>query len=290
MGSRPRVAIAGHVQMIKMKSLQRIGLYVIVIAGAAISVVPFLTMIFVSLKPAKGLFETPMWFPPLNPTLDNFVALFEGSSSFASYFVTTIAVVVAVTTGQVIFSTLAAYAFARMRFRGRDILFWAYLATLMIPNVVTLIPLFLVMKQLGLVSTILGIALPYIFGTPFGIFLARQFFLGIPSDLVEAGRLDGLNDWGIFWRIIIPISRPIIVTLIIITAVQSWNNFLWPLIIGGTPGTTVLTVGIANLSGAVTPAYGPMMAAAVLIVVPILVVFILFQRQIVSSIQLSGMK
>jgi multiple sugar transport system permease protein len=272
-----------------VKNLKSVVLYVVLIIGAIVSLLPFLTVIFVSLKPESGLFATPMWFPPLQPTLQNFVQLF-GGTPFASYFVTTIIVTVLVTAGQVIFSTLAAYAFARMKFWGRDVLFWAYLATLMVPNVVTLIPLFLVMKDLGLVNTIFGIAAPYIFGTPFGIFLARQFFLGIPSELMEAGRLDGANDWGIFWRIVLPISRPIVVTLIIITAVQSWNNFLWPLIVGGSPETTVLTVGIGNLSTEVTPEYGLMMAAAVAVLVPILVVFIFFQRHIVSSIALSGIK
>jgi multiple sugar transport system permease protein len=286
--------------MIRVQRLRHYGFWVIVIAGAVICLVPFLTMLFVSLKPVKGLFTTPMWFPPLHPSLENYVALYQPQTamqqfnalgtSFAADILTTAVVMVAVTAGQVIFSTLAAYAFARMRFRGRDTLFWAYLATLMIPSVVTLIPLFLVMKQIGWVDTLPGIAAPYIFGTPFGIFLARQFFLGIPAELEEAARLDGASDWGIFWRIVIPLSRPIMVTLIIITAVTSWNNFMWPLIIGGTAGTTVATVGIAQLSGASNPAYGPTMAAAVSVTVPIVVLFVVFQRYFVNSIQYTGSK
>jgi len=248
-------------------------------------------MIFISLKPLKGMFDGPMWLPPSNPTFANYVSLFQGPTFIPAAF-TTVVVLVSVTAGQVIFSTLAAYAFARMHFRGRDVLFWAYLATLMIPSVVTMIPLFLVMKQLGWVNTLMGIAAPYIFGTPFGIFLARQFFLGIPAELEEAATLDGANAWMIFWRIVLPISRPILVTLIIITSVQSWNNFLWPLIIGGTPGTTVLTVAIANLSGQAnyTPVYGTIMAAAVCVTLPILVVFIVFQRHIIESIHFTGFK
>jgi multiple sugar transport system permease protein len=270
-------------------TLRRIGLYGIVVLGAVISLMPFLTMIFISLKPVQSMFATPMWLPPTDPTFANYTALFQGST-FTTAIFTTVVVMVAVTAGQVVFSTLAAYAFARMRFRGRDILFWAYLSTLMIPSVVTLIPLFLVMKQLGWVNTLLGIAGPYIFGTPFGIFLARQFFLGFPRELEEAARLDGAGDWTIFWRIVLPISRPILVTLVIITSVQSWNNFLWPLIIGGTPGTTVLTVAIASLSGAVNPMYGSIMAAAVFVIIPILIVFLVFQRYIINSIQLTGFK
>jgi multiple sugar transport system permease protein len=206
------------------------------------------------------------------------------------YFLVTAIVVVIVTTGQVIFSMLSAYAFARLRFWGRNTLFLAYLATLMVPNIVTLIPLFIVMKDLGWINSILGIAAPYMFGTPFGIFLARQFFLGIPHELLEAGRMDGATEWGVFWRIVVPISRPLVATLLIITSVQSWNNFLWPLIVGGTPRSTVLTVGIGDLSTAVVPAYGPMMAAAVVVLLPILCAFLLFQRRIVSSIALTGIK
>jgi len=272
-----------------MRVIKYTGLYVILATGALISVLPFVTAIFVSLKPARGLFSTPMWYPPLNPTLENFRSLFDGTS-FALYFLVTIIVVVMVTTGQVVFSMLSAYAFARLRFWGRNTLFWAFIATLMVPNIVTLIPLFLVMKDLGFINSVWGLAGPYIFGTPFGIFLARQFFLGIPHELLEAGRVDGSSEWGIFWRIVVPISRPLVGTLLIITSVQSWNNFLWPLIIGGTPRSTVLTVGIGDLSTAVVPAYGPMMAAAVVVLAPILAIFILFQRQIVSSISLSGIK
>jgi multiple sugar transport system permease protein len=198
--------------------------------------------------------------------------------------------VVIVTAGQVVFSLLSGYAFAKLRFWGRDALFWTFLATLMVPNIVTLIPLFIVMKDLGWINSILGIAAPYMFGTPFGIFLARQFFLRVPHELLEAGRVDGATEFGVFWRIVVPISRPLVGTLLIITSVQAWNNFLWPLIVGGTPGSTVLTVGIADLSTAVVPAYGPMMAAAVVVLLPILVAFVLFQRQIVSSIALTGIK
>lgn len=273
------------------KSIRHLGLYVVLVIGGVASLLPFLTMIFISLKPIKGMFDGPMWLPPSNPTFANYVSLFQGPTFIPAAF-TTVVVLVSVTAGQVIFSTLAAYAFARMRFRGRDVLFWAYLATLMIPSVVTMIPLFLVMKQLGWVNTLMGIAAPYIFGTPFGIFLARQFFLGIPAELEEAATLDGASAWVIFWRIVLPISRPILVTLIIITSVQSWNNFLWPLIIGGTPGTTVLTVAIANLSGQAnyTPVYGTIMAAAVCVTLPILVVFIVFQRHIIESIHFTGFK
>ena len=272
-----------------MRVLKYTGLYVILAFGAVISILPFLTAIFVSLKPAKGLFSTPMWYPPLSPSLENFRSLFAGGS-FALYILVTVIVVIMVTAGQVVFSMLSAYAFARLRFWGRDTLFWAFIATLMVPNIVTLIPLFIVMKDLGFINSIMGLAAPYIFGTPFGIFLSRQFFLRIPHELLEAGRVDGSTEWGIFWRIVVPISRPLVGTLLIITSVQSWNNFLWPLIIGGTPRSTVLTVGIADLSTAVTPAYGPMMAAAVVVLLPILVAFILFQRQIVSSIALTGIK
>src|SRR5665647_1261931 len=134
-----------------MKHVKNAGLYAVLIAGAVVSLLPFVTIIFISLKPARGLFATPMWFPPLAPTLENYISLFSGTE-FARYFGVTIVVMLLSTAGQVIFSTLAAYAFARMEFWGRDIIFWAFLSTLMVPNVVTLIPLFLVAKELGLVN------------------------------------------------------------------------------------------------------------------------------------------
>jgi multiple sugar transport system permease protein len=264
-------------------------LYLVMGLGALLSLLPFAIALFVSFKPTDQLFTSPMWLPPTEPTLDNYAQLFE-STPFFKYLTFTLAVTVVITLGQVIFTTLAAYAFARMKFWGRDIIFWAYLATLMVPNVVTLIPLFLIMKEFGLNGAFLGIVAPYIFGTPFGIFLARQFFLGIPSELEEAGRIDGASAWGILWRIILPISKPVIATLAIITAVQAWNNFLWPLIIAGSSDNRVVTVGIAALSSNSGAQYGLMMAAAVTALIPIVTLFVFFQRHIVSSIAITGLK
>ena len=266
-----------------------ISLYIVMGIGALISLLPFAIALFVSLKPTDQLFTSAIWLPPTEPTLDNYAQLFD-STPFFKYLAFTLAVTVVITLGQVIFTTLAAYAFARMKFWGRDVIFWAYLATMMVPNVVTLIPLFLIMKEFGLNESFLGIVAPYVFGTPFGIFLARQFFLGIPSELEEAGRIDGASAWGILWRIILPISKPVIATLAIITAVQAWNNFLWPLIIAGSSDNRVVTVGIAALSSNSGAQYGLMMAAAVMALLPIVTLFVFFQRHIVSSIAITGLK
>ncbi|MEV6907471.1 carbohydrate ABC transporter permease [Amycolatopsis sp. NPDC051071] len=267
---------------------RRAALYATLIIGAAMSVFPYWLIVSTALKPRGELFEAAPWAPPSSPTLENLGALLD--SDFAQSILNTFIFVTILTVGQLIFTTLAAYAFARLEFRGRDSLFWLYLATLMVPNVVTLIPLFLIMRELDLVNSWYGLVAPYVFGTPYGIFLMRQFFRSIPREIEEAARVDGAGHLTILWRIILPLSRPILATLAIVTVISSWNNFLWPLIITSSEDTRVVTVAIAALRSEIGIDYTRMMAGSLLTLLPMLLVFVFFQRYIVRSVALTGLK
>ncbi|WET76330.1 carbohydrate ABC transporter permease [Amycolatopsis sp. QT-25] len=267
---------------------RRAALYATLIIGAAMSVFPYWLIVSTALKPRGELFEAAPWAPPSSPTLENLGALL--GSDFALSILNTFLFVTILTVGQLIFTTLAAYAFARLDFRGRDSLFWLYLATLMVPNVVTLIPLFLIMRELDLVNSWYGLVAPYVFGTPYGIFLMRQFFRSIPREIEEAARVDGAGHLTILWRIILPLSRPILATLAIVTVISSWNNFLWPLIITSSADTRVVTVAIAALRSEIGIDYTRMMAGSLLTLLPMLLVFVFFQRYIVRSVALTGLK
>jgi multiple sugar transport system permease protein len=268
-------------------------LYLVLIAGALLTVFPYLMVLLTSLKTPQQLNDMSPWLPAVPGTLSNYVHLFDGriaNISFLAYLWHTLVFTVVLTVGQLVFTTLAAYAFARMRFAGRDVLFWAYLATMMVPNVVTMIPLYLIMRQIGWIDTWFGLLAPYLLGSPYGIFLMRQFFRGLPSDLEDAARIDGAGPLTILLRIFIPLSRPALGTLTILTTVFAWHNFLWPLIITSGDSTKLVTVGIASLQGNLGADYNLMMAGSFVALVPLIVIFLLFQRTIVRSIVLTGMK
>ena len=271
------------------RSIARFCLYALLLVGAVVSVFPFLIAVFTAFKPASEIFSHSAWSPPQHPVVSNFQTILS-QYQFLTYVLHTALYVAVITAGQLVFSTFAAYAFARMQFPGRDVLFWVYLSTLLVPNVVTMIPLFILMKDLGWVDTYAGLVAPYVLGTPLGIFLLRQFFRTIPSDLEDAARVDGAGLLTIIVRIMIPLSRPILGTLAIITAVQGWNNFLWPLIISDSDHTRVLTVAIAAFQSNYGVQWNLMMAAAVIALLPPVAFFLVFQRGIVRSIVLSGFK
>jgi multiple sugar transport system permease protein len=276
-----------------MTVIRKAGVYAVLAIGAFLSIFPYVTVVFTSVKTAPQLNSTTPWLPAIPPTLDNFRKLFNGSIanvSFPAYLMHTVVMTGALTAGQLVFTTLAAYAFARMRFPGRELLFWAYVATLMVPNVVTMVPLYLIMQQFGWVDTWTGLLAPYIFGSPYGIFLMRQYFRTLPADLEDAARIDGAGTLAILTRVILPLSKPILGTLTILTVVFAWHNFLWPLTITSSNGTRVLTVGIASLQGNLGADYNLMMAGSFVALVPLIVVFLFFQRSIVRSVALTGLK
>ncbi len=191
---------------------------------------------------------------------------------------------------QLTFSVLAAYAFARLQFPGRDALFWVYVATLMVPGTVTVVPLYLMMAQLGLRNTFWALVLPFLFGSPYAIFLLREHFRSIPNDLLNAARLDGANTLDTIVHVVVPSSRPVLVTLMLITVVSQWNNFMWPLVITSGAKWRVLTVATAALQSRYSAQWTLVMAATTVAIVPLVMLFVTFQRHIVASIVVTGLK
>ncbi|MFC7619292.1 carbohydrate ABC transporter permease [Microlunatus sp. GCM10028923] len=264
--------------------------YLILTAGAAVTLGPFLLSLFTSLKTPRQFASASALTAPLPPTVDNYLALFGTEHDLARPIFVTLLVAGFTVITQLTFSVLAGYAFARLRFPGREQLFWVYLATMMVPGAVTIVPLYLIMVEAGLRDTFWGLALPGFLGSPYAIFLLRQYFRGISSELVDAARLDGASRIDVLVEIILPLSRPIIATLTLITVVTEWNSFLWPLVITSGDTWRVLTVATATLQSQYNGNWTVVMAATTIAVVPLLVLFVVFQRQIVRAIAIGPIR
>lgn len=266
--------------------------YLVLIGVGAAFMAPYVFAFFGSIKPEDQILTEPAWIPPGHPQWVNYSNMWGHYSlvqtGFSQYFYNTVIVTVALTIGQVFFSMLAAYAFARLRFPGRDAIFWLYLMTLMVPGIVTIIPLYTEISKLHLVNTYWAVFLPYALGTPYTIFLMRQFFRNIPSEVIEAARIDGCSDFGVLRKVVVPLSRPVLITAGLIAFVFGWNNFLWPLVVSNTH--FFLTTGLANFStGPGTGGYfNIMLAGSMITLAPMIVLFIVFNRYIVRSIQLTS--
>ncbi len=274
----------------RQRRLGDAGAYLLLLVGAVVTLAPFLLSLMTALKTPRQFASQPVLDVPAPFTLGNFSTLFGGQYDFVSPVVVTFQVVAVILVCQLGFSVLAAYAFARLTFPGRDALFWLYLATLMIPQIVTIIPLYAMFAQLGLRNTFWGLVLPQVFGSPYAIFLLREYFRGIPEDLLSAARLDGCNTMQILRYVVVPVSRPILATLTIITIVSHWNNFLWPLVITSGPTWQTLTLATANLQSQYNGNWTLVMAATTVAIVPLLVLFLVFQRHVVRSITITGFK
>src|SRR5246500_5516057 len=256
--------------------------------GALITLVPFGLGLLTSFTSAHQFATgTPLQLPR-PPTLASYTNL--GGAGFGRAAEVTALMTAVILVGQLTFSVLAGYAFARLRFPGRDVLFWVYIATLMVPATVTVVPLYLMMAQAGLRNTFWALVLPFMFGSPYAIFLLREYFLAIPADLIKAARIDGANTLDVLVHVVIPASKPIIVTLALITVVSQWNSFMWPLVITSGPKWRVLTVATAGLQSQYNAQWTLVMAATTVAIVPLIVVFVVFQRHIVRSIVVTGLK
>ena len=255
---------------------------------ALVSLAPLLWMVSVSFMPAGEASRFP---PPLLPsaaTLDNYREMF-GRTGMGRNFVNSVLVSVAITLGSLLCNTLAGYAFAKLRFAGRERVFQALLAALVIPAQVAMLPLFLLMKQLGLVNTYAGVVVPALAGV-FGIFLVRQYARSIPDELLEAARIDGAGEWRIFFRIVLPMLKPVLVTLAIFTFMAAWNDFMWPLIVLTDQAHYTLPVAMASLSREHIMDVEMMMAGAVVTVLPVLARFLLLQRYYIQGLLLGSVK
>ena len=264
-------------------------IYALLTLGLLLMVGPFLWMLLGSLKPQAEFLVTTPTFLPKNPTTNNFERLF-GNLDFPRFFFNSSVVAVAVTIGNILFCPMLGYALAKLQWRGKRLIMGLVLATLMVPAGITLIPNFVLMRNLGLVNTYPGLILPFLVG-PFGVFLTRQFMYGIPDELLEAARIDGANEWRIFWRIVLPITAPVLATLGILTFLGSWNSFLYPLVMAQEPQMYTLPVALATFAtGQYQADHGMLMAGSVVLVLPVLIIFILFQRWITEGIATTGLK
>jgi multiple sugar transport system permease protein len=255
--------------------------------GAFATAFPFIWMVFASVKPRSESVAYPPTLLPREPTLEFFQQLFV-ELDFGRYLVNTFAIVIISMAGLLLMAA-AGYGFAKFQFRGRDALFYLVLITMMIPVQVTMIPTYLILNGMKLTNTLVGIALPTLV-SGFSIFLFRQFMATIPTEMIEAARIDGAGEWRIFFRIILPMSRPILAVQVVLTFIAGWNSFLWPLIIANDQRLYTLSVGVALLNQQIATNPSLQMAASTLMVVPILIVFIVFQRYVVQGFALSGLK
>lgn len=254
-------------------------------------VAPTVWMISTSIKTdSETISPTPHWIPQ-KPTLDNYRELFTEADKFpvVRWFANSVFISVTVTVLVLLISSMAAYAFARLRFKGRDPLFYVVIGTMAIPSQVSLVPVFLIVQKLGLFNSYAGIMLPGL-ASAFGVFLLRQFFVAIPNELEEAAYLDGAGYFATFFRVILPLGKPALATLAIFTFMASWNDFVWPLIITNDITLRTLPVGLSIFQGAKTLDYGLTMAAATVTTLPMLIAFLLFQRRITEGIALTGLK
>ena len=262
--------------------------YAILIAGGLVMILPFLWMLSTSLKAPGSVLTTTPQIVPRDPTLESFQVVFD-VVPLGRMFLNSVLVTTATVLAQIVTSSLAAYAFARMRWRARDLLFTVYLATLMIPSQVTITPLFILMRQLGWIDTYQGLILP---GTvsAFGTFLLRQAMLNVPREYEEAAFLDGANHWTVYRTVVIPMVRPALAVLAVLATMASWNDFLWPLFVTNDADLMTLPVGLSLLQGEHTTDWNLMMAGAVISVGPIILVFLLAQRTFVNGMLQSGLK
>lgn len=265
----------------------QIAVITILTVGGFFMILPFIWMVLSSLKTDAEILKIPPTIWPETFTLDNFTKLFT-EMDFAIYLKNTLIIVFFSFFG-LFLNAMAGYGFAKFKFKGKNKLFYLVLAMMMIPGQVTMIPVYLLLNAAGLTNTMTGIVLPGLVGA-FGIFLFRQFMSTISDDLLEAARLDGASEFYIFWRIVIPISRPVLAVQGILTFIAGWNSFLWPLIIANDEKFYTLSVGLQLLKGQYGSNYALQMAGATFMVIPIILIFMTFQKYILKGFNVSGMK
>ncbi|MEJ7689936.1 MAG: carbohydrate ABC transporter permease [Nocardioidaceae bacterium] len=264
-------------------------IYVVLTGGLVLLVGPFLWMLLGSFRPDRELKEVPPSWLPQDPTLDNYRTLFT-ELDFPTYFFNSAVVAIAITLGNLVFCSMLGYALAKLSFPGKRLIFTLVLGTLMVPGLVTLVPLFVLVSNLGMVNSFPGLIFPFLAG-PFGVFLMRQFIQSLPDELIQAARIDGAAEWRIFLSIILPLCRPALATLGILTFLTSWNNFLWPLVVAQSEERYTLPVALAIYArGENSSNYGLLMAGSVAIIVPVLAVFLVLQRHFVQGIAMTGIK
>ena len=264
--------------------------YALLILLAVAMLFPFLWLVSSSLKSQLEIFEYPPRWIPNPPVWQNYVDAMT-VRPFPLYLRNSLVIATLNVTAVVLTSSLCAYGFARIRFKGREFWFGIVIATLLLPSIVTLVPQFIIFTRLGWVDTILPLTVPLFFGGgAFNIFLLRQFFRTIPEELADAARIDGCSEFGIYWRIMMPLSRPALITVAIFTFLASWNDLIGPLVYLRTPETYTVAIGLAQFRGAMTTRWDLQMAAATIMVIPVVVLFFFAQRYFIKGIVMTGIK
>lgn len=272
----------------KRLSPGRIAVYVILVLLTIITMIPFAWMLSASVKLNKDVFAWPMEWIPSQPQLSNYVDIWT-KIPLLKFISNTAYLTVVVTLLQLLTSSFAAYAFSKLQFKGKKILFLGYIATIAMPWQVYMVPQFIMMSGMGLNDKLLAMICLQAFSA-FGVFLMKQFYDGIPNELCEAARIDGMSEYGIWWRIMLPLSKPSLATLTIFTFVNTWNDFLGPLLYLHTESKKTLQLGLRMFIGQYSSEYGLIMAASVVALIPVLVVFLALQKYFVQGIASSGLK
>ncbi|MGG0023913.1 carbohydrate ABC transporter permease [Bacillus inaquosorum] len=273
----------------KGKIFERILTYGLLVSLSIVFIFPFLWLVGTSLKPENEAISFP---PSLLPKVWDFANYKDVFTivDFGQYYLNSIIVTVATVIGTVLSSTLVAYGFARIKGKGRDVWFILLLATMMLPPQVTMIPVYMIFAKLGWTNTFLPLIVPAFFGNAYFIFLLRQFFKTIPKELEESAYLDGSSTLGIFWRIVLPLSTPAVITVALLSFMWTWNDFLGPLIYLNDDSKFTLALGILQFKGALLIEWGPMMAASVLIILPLIIMFFVGQKYFIEGIATTGGK
>ena len=271
----------------RKKRVKHLSLHLLLLTGSVVMLVPFAWMLSTSLKEPGDVFLYPPQWIPQPVQWENYQETVT-VMPFGRFYLNSILQALSVTALQLLTASLAAFAFARLRFRGRDVLFLLYLATMMIPFPVTMIPNFIIMRYLNWIDTFRALILPPAFSA-FSTFLLRQYFMSIPLEMDDAARVDGASSFRIWWQIILPLSGPALATLAIFTFLGQWNSFLWPLIVTNSEKMRTLPVGLAAFQGQYSVQWHLLMAGSVIAVLPILVIYIAGQKWFVRGITLTGM-
>jgi len=267
-------------------------LHLLLLAFSAACLVPFLWMISTSFKRQTDVFSFSASLLP-HPFVTTAYSKLIHTAPIVRWFLNSLLYAGTVTAGQLVISTIAAYAFAQMRFKGRDTVFFIYLGTMMVPFQVTLVPLYIMMKDFGWIDTYYALIVPNILGSAFGTFLIRQYFMTLPRDLIDAARVDGAGHARILFLIAAPLAKPAMATVSVFAFIFFWSDFMWPLIVTNSEKNMTLTVGVANLSHS-QPAFATdwptLMAGTVVAIVPMLIVFLFAQKYFIRGITLTGIK
>jgi multiple sugar transport system permease protein len=296
--ARSRLSATGVLHLVG-----RVLTYVILIAIAVICAAPFIWMVSASLEPIGEIFAWPPHWIPAHPSLNNYSAFLNSGSDVGRWFLNSVFVAGTVTVLQTFLSALAAYAFAKRRFPARDFIFYLFIGTMMFPGAILFIPNYIILKHIplfggnnllgigghGWLNSFWGLIIPAAV-SPFSIFLLRQFMKSIPDDLLDAARIDGATEFWIFWWVVLPLSRPALAAVGIFTFGYFWQDYLWPLILIDSPNLYTMPLGLGLFVQQNRTVWDLLMAGSVISIVPVVILFLIFQRQFVQGIALSGMK